>query len=91
MEVNIPLSPYVCLSINRKRNEKVRNATASFTREINRRTAYQAERYIYSSVNTQRVARVVEEGSVTTKLPRVNVEEVKGRARKRAKAKRSRK
>jgi len=89
VEVNVPLSPYVCLSINRKRNEKVRKASASFTREINRRTAYQAERYIYSSVNTKRVAHAVEEGSVTTKWPRVDVEEVKDRARRRFKTKRS--
>ena len=86
VEVSLPLSPYVCLSLHRKRNEKSRKSSAAFTREINRRTSYQAERFIYSSINTRRVASLLDEGSVTTRLPRVDVEEVKDRARARMRA-----
>lgn len=83
VEVSIPISPYVCLSLDRKRNEKIRKAKVSFVREINRRTAHQAERYIYSSINTQRVARTVELGSVTLGLPLIDAEAVKENARTR--------
>jgi hypothetical protein len=80
VEVNLPLSPYVCLSLNWKRKDKVRKADAFFVMEVNKRTAYQADRYVYSSRNSRNVARFVEEGSVTTKLPRIDVEAIKQQA-----------
>lgn len=79
VEVNLPLSPYVCLSLNRMTNAKTRKADASFTREVNRRTAHQAEQYIYSSINTKLVASIVAEGSMTAKRPKIAVDEVKER------------
>ncbi len=82
VEVNLPLSPYVCLSLNRKGIEKVRKADAYFVMEVNKRTAYQADRFVYSSANSRRVARFVEEGSATTKLPRIDVEAIKQQAHK---------
>jgi len=87
VEINLPPSPYVCLSLSPKRNSEVRKVDAATTREINRRTAHQAERYIYSSANTRSVARIVDEGSITTSLPKIDTEEVKANARERLKFK----
>lgn len=61
VEIHFPLSPYVCISLSRTARTKKRKASPAFVREINRRTAYQAQRYIFSSVKTRRVDLLVQD------------------------------
>lgn len=42
---------------------------------------------MYSSTNTRSVARIVDEGSITTSLPKIDTEEVKANAREHLKFK----
>lgn len=60
-EINFPLSPYVCLSLSATTRTKRRRVNPTFVMEINRRMAYQAQRYIFSSIRTRRVDLLVQD------------------------------
>jgi len=50
-----------------------------FVREINRRTVYQAGRYVFASWKSQTIAGIVNEAAVTGNVPIVNTKVVKDR------------
>jgi hypothetical protein len=59
LEVSFPLSPHVCLLMRRRPQQVSRAVGEAFVKEINRRTAYAAERFIYSSLSCNYLNRLV--------------------------------
>jgi len=71
-EVTFPLSPDECLYLDRKQTNAYRAISKKIVKEINRRTAWMAERFIISMIRTNCVKRIVEESSVTIKEPKMD-------------------
>jgi hypothetical protein len=71
-EVSFPLSPKVCLTLDRRTNLKRKILGDSGVLELNRRAAAVAERYIFSAQKTQYVHKLVEAFAVTRKMPKVS-------------------
>jgi hypothetical protein len=72
VEVTFPLSPAVCLLLDRKGGALRRRVGAQFVREVNRRTAYVAERFVISTYQTKRVAECVRAGAVSVGRPKTD-------------------
>ncbi len=71
-EVTFPLSPDKCLYLDRKHTQSYRDVCKKMVREINRRTAWIAERFIISKIKTNYVKRILETSSVTIKMPKMD-------------------
>lgn len=71
-EVTFPLSPDKCLYLDRKHTQSYRAVSKKMVREINRRTAWIAERFIISKIKTNYVKRILEASSVTIKMPKMD-------------------
>jgi hypothetical protein len=59
LEVSVPLSPNVCLYLCRKHQPPNRAVSEAFVKEINRRTAFTAERFVYSSIKAKYLRELV--------------------------------
>jgi hypothetical protein len=59
LEVSFPVSPRVCLFMRRRPQQVSRAVSEVFVKEINRRTAYAAERFVYSSLSCNYLRRLV--------------------------------
>jgi hypothetical protein len=59
LEVSFPISPHVCMFLRRKPQQVNRAVSNDFVREINRRTAFVAERFVYSSLSCAYLDRLV--------------------------------
>lgn len=68
-EVTFPLSPTKCLYLDRRHKHQYRAISKSFLKEINKRTAWAAERFIISHTKNKYVRRLNEWSSESTKLP----------------------
>ncbi len=71
-EVSFPVSPTVCLFLNRRRPQRYRRVSEQFVRKINRKTAWMAERYVISTRQTKAVAAWVAEAALTRGMPKVD-------------------
>jgi len=71
-EVTFPLSPDKCLYLDRKHTQPYRAVSKKMVREINRRTAWIAERFIISKIKTNYVKRILETSSFTIKMPKMD-------------------
>lgn len=60
LEISLPLSPNVCLYMRRRPQPIGRAVSERFVKEINRRTAYTAERFVFSSISAKSLKRLVE-------------------------------
>lgn len=72
VEVSFPLSPKVCLTLDRKTNLKKKYLGDSAVLELNRRAAALAERYIFSAQKSEYVHQLVKAFAVTRRMPKVN-------------------
>ena len=72
VEVSFPLSPKVCLTLDRKTNLKRKYLGDSAVLELNRRAAALAERYIFSAQKSEYVHQLVKAFAVTRRMPKVN-------------------
>ena len=72
VEVSFPLSPKVCLTLDRRTNLKRRNLGNSAVLELNRRAAAVAERYIFSTQKSEYVHKLVETFSITRRMSKVS-------------------
>jgi hypothetical protein len=59
VDVTFPISPSVCLRMNRKKNQHRARANDKFVKAINRRTVGLAERFVYSSINARSIQMLV--------------------------------
>lgn len=73
-EVAFPISPKVCLLLDRIHAQKRWRVKESFVKEINRRVAYMAERYIFSPIDAKFVRQLVVETSTTRQTPKMDRE-----------------
>jgi Protein of unknown function (DUF4238) len=90
VELTFPLSPTVCLMLDRKGRHALRRRTgADFVYEINRRTAFAAERYVISSYATKRVAEWVQRGARSIGHPKTDKRVLARRLRARMSARAS--
>ena len=60
LEVTVPLSPNVCLYMRRRQQPIGRAVSEAFVKEINWRTAFAAERFVYSSIRAKYLRELVE-------------------------------
>lgn len=72
VEIAFPLSPSLCLFLKRSPRLERSIVTQGFVREINRRMAAMAERFLISHVNSQPICDLVNEFAFTIARPRVN-------------------
>lgn len=72
VEIALPISPDVCLYLNRRTSQARRSVGERFVREINRRIVCMADRYIISPYNTQGVQSLVSEFAHTRRLPKTD-------------------
>jgi hypothetical protein len=61
VEVTLPLSPTHCLLLDRKHNAGRMRVGKAFVDEVNRRTAYSAERFVISPYDTKQARALVDE------------------------------
>ena len=76
VEITFPLSPTKCLYLRRRSITKYWPMKRNNVNEFNRRTAYNAERFILSSWQTKEVSRMVSESSITYGRPKVDRKEL---------------
>jgi len=76
IEVTFPISPERCLYLNRKRTQQYRAVSQDFVKEINRRTAWAAERFIIATYTTEQIKNICEWASRSTDLPKIDKNEV---------------
>jgi hypothetical protein len=83
-QVSFPLSPHVCLFLDRRGNNLRRPVGRKFVHEINRRTAFAAEHFVISPYRTRQVEEIVREGGKSLVRPKMD----RGELLKRMKARR---
>lgn len=76
VEVVFPVSPRVCLYLDRRSDKARVVANTSFCREMNRRIVYNAERYVISSMEDRAIAKIVREFSKTRGRPKIDTEQI---------------
>ena len=79
VEVAIPISPSSMLVLNWHRNQRSATVGEHFVNEMNRRTAWSAQRYVISTRRSRTTAALVREASVTRNLPKMHPEDLKRR------------
>lgn len=82
VQLTFPLSPRVCLHMDKNRLGQIERADANYVNEINRRSIYMAERFVISPFRSNRIKSMVEKYSVTYKTPKIDAEEIKDMLRK---------
>ena len=75
-EVALPLSPDVCLLLTWRHTQKRRRVKKNTVSEINRRTAFMAERFVISPLNTKQVGELVRKTAKTREMPKIDQEDV---------------
>ena len=76
VEVTFPISPERCLYLNRKRTQQYRAVSQDFVKEINKRTAWAAERFIIATYKTEQIKTLCEWASRSTDFPKIDKNEV---------------
>jgi len=79
VEIAFPISPEVCLYLRRKGGQLRRSVSQAFVREVNRRTAAMAERFVFSHVRSRVVQALVAEFAFTREMAKVDREDVRRR------------
>lgn len=72
VEVSFPLSPRVCLTLDRKTNLKKRTLGDGLVLEMNRRAVAVAERYIFSAHKSDYTEKLVKAFAFTRQTPKVS-------------------
>lgn len=72
VEVTIPMSPLLCLYMTRKRSQNYRAVNRKFVMEINRRTAWSAERLIISHLKTKYLGDLNSWASKSLSIPKLD-------------------
>jgi len=72
IEITFPLSPKLCLWIDRRRGTKYRVVGANFVEEVNRRSIHMAERVVISTYKSNRIQGFVKESAVYYGKPKID-------------------
>lgn len=72
IEVAFPISPTICLLLDRRHNQRRRRVGRHLVDRINRRTVGMAERFVISPLKTKQIARWVMELSYTRGIPKLD-------------------
>ena len=73
VEVSFPLSPKICLTLDRRTNLKRKILGDSAVLELNRRALALAERYIFSAQKSEYVHKLVKVFAGTRSMPKVSI------------------
>ena len=76
-EISFPITPTVALYLTRKSRQKRWRCNGGFVKDLNRRTAYMAERFVFSRHRSSSVAALVNEASFTRTTPKIDKEEAR--------------
>jgi hypothetical protein len=88
-QVTFPISPRVCLYLSRNHRWKSVSVSSTFVKNANRRTAINAERYVFASQGSEGIEKLVKKYSFTRKQPRLDKDEMIENMRHRAKHRKS--
>ena len=84
-QVTFPISPRVCLYLSRDCTWKTLPVGSTFVKNANQRTAINAERYVFTTTQSQGIEKLVVKYAVTRQHPKVNkdemIEDIRLRAR----------
>lgn len=72
VEIVLPLSPKVCLRIDKRNKSHVAIPSSGYVEEINRRTCHMAECYVFSAYKEQRLTVIMQEFADNYKLPKLD-------------------
>jgi hypothetical protein len=79
LEIVFPISPSVCLWARKVAGQKRLKCSAERVEEFNRRTAFFAERYIFSHQDSQNTRSLLLQNAHTRNMPKINREYVNAR------------
>lgn len=82
LEISFPISPSVCLYLHPGRGHQRWTATGAVVKELNRRTAFMAERFIYSHLRSSRVEALREKFSYTLQQAKIDAQSAAAEYRK---------
>ena len=71
-QISFPISPSVCISLDRAHTQRRRRVTDRFVEQRNRRTACMAERFVISPHRTRGIERIVTEFAYTRNQPKLD-------------------
>jgi hypothetical protein len=77
VQITFPISPSVCLLLDRQHSVGRMAVGSARTRELNWKTAWNAERFVIAAHKSSRVHALVDECKVTRTLPKVDAAEVR--------------
>ncbi|MEW6145133.1 MAG: DUF4238 domain-containing protein [Thermodesulfobacteriota bacterium] len=72
VEVTMPISPTLCIHMSRKPLQKYRAVNKDFVKEINRRTSWNAEKMIISSIRSNNVYKLNSWASNSLTQPKID-------------------
>ena len=75
-QVIFPISPSVCVYLSRNFSYKAVLVNSTFVKNANRRTAINAERYVFASLISDGIAKLVKKCSFTRQQPRLDKDEI---------------
>lgn len=75
-EVTLPLSPNKCLYLDHKHNQRYRAVSKKVVKEINKRTAWAAERFIIARYKSKYVDELLKWGSKSLEYPKMDTKEL---------------
>lgn len=84
-QIIFPISPQVCLYLSRNFRYKAFNVNSTFVKNANRRTAINAERFVFSSLLSDGIEKLVKKYAFTRLQPRLDKDEMIANMRNRAK------
>lgn len=82
VEITLPVSPRVCLKINKKNGVKTEFIDSGYVSEINRRVCHMADTYIYSTYKNDNLTKIMLEFAHSYKLPKLDLAYLKERFKK---------
>lgn len=82
VEVSFPISPKMCLVLNRKHKSGVEYVDEPFIAERNRRAAFMAEQLIISTFQSNKIRKLLQEFSWTYKKPKLDYNIIMGKFKK---------
>ena len=72
VEVSFPISPTTYLLLNRRSGQRYRRISEKVANELNKRTAWMAERFIISTIKANAIEKLVRESSATRLIPKMD-------------------
>ena len=77
-EISFPISPSVALYLTKRPRQARYRCSTDLVRELNRRTTYMAERFVYSRFRSRHTAELVREAATQTRgRPKIDAQEAR--------------